>query len=42
MEIAQKYTVEQTDNLATKSGFCPISHFYDSKGWFLDAVWQCV
>jgi dimethylhistidine N-methyltransferase len=42
MEIAQKYTVEQTDNLANKSGFSPISHFYDSKGWFLDAVWQCV
>ena len=42
MEIAQKYTVEQTDNLAGKAGFTPIAHLYDSRGWFLDAVWQCV
>lgn len=42
MEISQKYTVEQTDDLARQSGFEPIHHFYDSKGWFLDAVWRCV
>jgi dimethylhistidine N-methyltransferase len=42
MEIAQKYTVRQTDDLARKTGFTPLSHLYDSKGWFLDAVWQCV
>lgn len=42
MEISQKYTVEQTDELAYKSGFVPYTHFYDSKHWFLDAVWQCV
>jgi len=41
MEIAQKYTTAQTDELATKTGFTPIHHFYDSKGWFLDAVWKC-
>ena len=42
MEIAQKYTVEQTDELALKSGFTPVRHFYDSKKWFLDTVWKCV
>lgn len=41
-EIAQKYTVEQTDDLAKRSGFKPIKHFFNSKHWFLDAVWQCV
>ena len=42
MEISQKYTEEQTDDLARKSGFKPIHHFYDSKKWFVDAVWKCV
>ncbi len=42
MEIAQKYTVEQTDDLANQSGFTPVSHFFDSKKWFLDALWQCM
>ena len=41
MEIAQKYTVEQTDALAKESGFTPIAHVYDSKQWFLDTIWQC-
>lgn len=42
MEIAQKYTIEQTEELARKSGFIPIQHLMDSKKWFLDTVWQCV
>jgi dimethylhistidine N-methyltransferase len=42
MEIAQKYTVKQTDELAISSGFKPINYFYDSKKWFLDVLWQCV
>jgi uncharacterized SAM-dependent methyltransferase len=41
MEISQKYTVEQTDELAINTGFKSIKHFFDSKKWFLDAVWQC-
>lgn len=41
MEIAQKYTTEQTDLLATSSGFKPVAHFYDSKEWFLDTLWVC-
>ncbi len=42
MEIAQKYTIDQIDELAKGSGFIPVKHFFDSKGWFLDTVWQCV
>lgn len=42
MEISQKYTIEQTDEMACKSGFKPLAHFSDSKGWFLDAIWQAV
>jgi L-histidine N-alpha-methyltransferase len=42
MEISQKYSVEQTNELAKKSGFTPIKHFFDSKKWFLDTVWECV
>jgi len=42
MEISQKYTVEQTDDLANENGFTPVKHFFDTKGWFLDALWQCV
>ncbi len=40
MEISQKYTVEQTDEFADKAGFAPVHHYYDSKNWFLDALWQ--
>lgn len=42
MEISQKYSVKQTDELAEKSGFRGIKHFLDSKEWFLDTVWECV
>lgn len=42
MEIAQKYTSEQTDQLAKESGFEPVIHFFDSKKWFIDTVWKCV
>jgi uncharacterized SAM-dependent methyltransferase len=40
MEISQKYTVAQTEEIAIGAGFVPIKHFQDSKGWFLDALWQ--
>ena len=42
MEISQKYTAAQTDEMAIAASFKPIRHFYDSKKWFLDALWQCV
>lgn len=42
MEIAQKYTVEQTDELAVENNFTPVKHFLDSKKWFLDTIWKCL
>jgi dimethylhistidine N-methyltransferase len=42
MEISTKYTVSQTDEIAKLSGFAAVKHFYDSKKWFLDALWKCM
>jgi L-histidine N-alpha-methyltransferase len=42
MEISQKYTVEQTNQMAAKTGFKPVNHFFDSKEWFLDVIWMAV
>lgn len=39
MEISQKYTLEQTEQFARKSGFKTIHNFADSKGWFVDTIW---
>jgi L-histidine N-alpha-methyltransferase len=39
MEISQKFTVLQTKQMAEKAGFKPVDCFFDSKKWFLDAVW---
>lgn len=39
MEISQKFTVLQTGQIAEKSGFKPVELFYDSRNWFLDAIW---
>lgn len=39
MEISQKFTVEQTDQIAADSGFKPIDRIFDSKKWFLDTIW---
>jgi L-histidine N-alpha-methyltransferase len=39
MEISQKYALEQTHELAATAGFKPLSQFFDSKKWFVDAIW---
>ena len=39
MEISQKFTVAQTDQMANKAGFKPIHRFFDSKKWFIDVIW---
>lgn len=39
MEISQKYTIAQTDELAQSAGFKTDGHFYDQKQWFLDVIW---
>ena len=40
MEISQKFTVMQTDQMATTAGFKPIDRFFDDKKWFVDAIWM--
>ncbi len=42
MEVSQKYTTAQIDAFAEGAGFKTVRHFYDSKRWFIDALWQCV
>lgn len=40
-EISTKYSVEQINKLADLTGFKTIEHFFDSKNWFVDVLWQC-
>ena len=40
MELSQKYSVAETNVLAKETGFIPAQQFFDSKEWFVDAVWQ--
>ncbi len=39
MEISQKYSLQETEELAQQTGFRPDGCFKDSKGWFADCVW---
>lgn len=40
MELSQKYSLKETQDLAEKSGFKQVELFYDSHQWFVDAVWE--
>lgn len=42
MEISQKYTLKQIEQIARSTGFLPIRHFHDSRGWFVDSLWRAV
>ncbi len=39
MEISQKFTLMQTDQIAINTGFVPLTQFFDAKKWFVDAIW---
>ncbi|MBS1530935.1 MAG: L-histidine N(alpha)-methyltransferase [Bacteroidetes bacterium] len=39
MEISQKFTLLQTEQIADNAGFKAVDCFFDSKKWFLDAIW---
>ena len=39
MEISQKFTIQQIDDMARKASFKPVEHFFDGKKWFTDAIW---
>ncbi len=41
MEVSQKYTVPQTDEIAANAGFRPVRKYYDTRQWFMDALWRC-
>jgi len=42
MEISQKYSLEETDQLAALTGFKPVARFFDRKHWFTDCLWKCI
>lgn len=42
MEISQKYDLDETDELAARSGFKPVARFMDQRRWFADCLWKCI
>jgi len=40
MEVSQKFTIMQTDQMAKNTGFRPVDRFFDSKKWFVDTIWM--
>ena len=40
MEISQKYSVAQIDEIAVQCGFTPAAHFFDAKRYFVDVIWK--
>jgi L-histidine Nalpha-methyltransferase len=39
MEISQKFTIQQTEQIAIKAGFKPTDRFFDRRKWFTDVIW---
>lgn len=39
MEISQKFTIMQTDQMAANTGFKPTDRLFDNKKWFMDTIW---
>lgn len=40
MEISQKYSLNDIDQLAEKTGFTPLQRFFDQHQYFVDAIWK--
>jgi len=40
MEISQKYSLQDIDHLAEKTGFKPLQRFFDQHQYFVDAIWK--
>jgi len=40
MEISQKYSLGDIDQLAEKAGFKPLQRFFDQHQYFVDAIWK--
>jgi L-histidine Nalpha-methyltransferase len=41
MEISQKYSIAQIDEISAQCGFTPVAHFFDRNKYFVDVVWKC-
>ena len=39
MEISQKYSIKEIENLAKQSNFEIVDHFYDCKHYYVDTLW---
>lgn len=39
VELSQKYSVEEVESLAKKSGFRLVKNFFDSSRYFIDSLW---
>lgn len=42
MEVSQKYSIPEINELSTQSGFKTVKHLFDSKKWFTDVIWEKV
>jgi L-histidine N-alpha-methyltransferase len=42
MEISQKYSINEIESLASKSGFLCKHHLYDKDNYFVDSIWEVV
>ncbi|MEM8527145.1 MAG: L-histidine N(alpha)-methyltransferase [Bacteroidota bacterium] len=40
VELSQKYSLSEIDDLAEKTGFTPLRQFFDEKEYFVDALWE--
>ena len=40
MEISQKYSLNDIDQLAEETGFKPLQRFFDQHQYFVDAIWK--
>lgn len=40
MEISQKYSLTEVNEMAASSGFIPVAHFFDQHQYFVDAIWK--
>src|SRR5690554_5310416 len=40
MEVSKKYTIEETEKLASLANFSVETNFQDTRNWFLDSLWN--
>ena len=41
MEISQKYSIDQIDEIASQCRFTPVAYFFDKEKYFVDVLWRC-